>query len=818
MKAEIVEAIKAGNVVLFLGAGAALCCKSKNGEYLPTSAGLARDLAANASLDYKGEALAQVYKAANRKLGDSLFDYMRLRFQGTTPSEQLRTISRYPFPRIYTTNIDDSLEAAFTLERMSYTPRSRKDKIIDIDCTYKDTQIVYLNGSIRQLSDGVLFSPNEYGKETAITSPWYREIASDFHRFTFIFIGTKLNEPVFFQEVEHFRQYFGSKNRRHYLVCPGASQIEVEGIADENIEYIDASFEGFCSELVKSISPPPTPISVVYARNPELNLIPLFRPDSENILHFTKFQKIDNQLVGYADKRKRIRNFYRGFKPTWQDIVDSIPANLHFLGVAQAAVEELAGQRGVIAIIGPAGSGKTTVLMQVAYWLGRSKNSPVFYLLEPINELDKYLLHLDDAIKAPYYLFIDKVSAVSDRISDYYSKSKSKHATIVCTERLSAWENRTRDQLDSTSLTEIKTDVINRDDAELILDKLSDYAPFAKLEKISHARQVEIIFNKAQRQLLIGLLEATTGEGFDDIIRNDYLSLGSDDDRHFVGLVGLATIHRLPMPEGLLSRAMSETGFASGIEEFVRRTAGVVSRGSAGLNARHSVYVEHLFENIIDLEEKKYLITSLLDSFEVYETPLARNIGRLENSIFKLTVNNRFLRNQFREDRVLVLSIFQRYEKFFSSDGLFWLQYGICLRTFGMHPEALEKLNQAKELYAIKQTLHAYAQQLLINAFERDDATRALAMAEEARGLLRDLDASKEIGEYPLVTLSEHHVRVADKHQGRPAAKEIAANYMAELMNRTRGKKNIRAEGAVNYLFRFINYNELGVPTFDEPI
>lgn len=817
MKSEIVEAIKTGNAVLFLGAGAALGCMSKNGANLPTSAGLAQELAEKASLEYKGEALAQVYKAASRKLGDSLFDYMRDRFQGTTPSEQLRTISRYPFPRIYTTNIDDSLESAFTLERQAYTPRSRKDKIIDIDSTYKDTQIIYLNGSIRNLSDGVLFSPNEYGKETAITSPWYREIASDFHRLTFIFVGTKLNEPVFFQEVEHFRQYFGSKNRRHYLVCPGASQIEVEGIADENIEYIDASFEDFCLDLVRSLNPPPTAISVVYARNPELNLVPLFRPDSENILHFTKFQKIDNQLNGYADKRKRIRNFYRGFKPVWPDIVDSIPANLHFLGAVQAAVEEFSQQRGVIAIVGPAGSGKTTVLMQTAYWLGRSKNSPVFYLLEPVNELEKYLLHLDEAIKGQYYLFIDKVSAVSDRISDYYAKSKTKHATIVCTERLAAWENRTRDQLDSVCLKEVKTDLINRGDAELILNKLSDYAPFGKLEKISRARQIEVVFDKAQRQLLIGLLEATTGEGFDDIIRNDYLSLGSDDDRHFVGLVGLATIHRLPMPEGLLSRAMSEAGFANGIDEFVRRTAGVVSKGSSGLHARHSVYVEHLFDNIIGLEEKKYLITCLLDSFEVYETPLAKNIGRLENSIFKLTVNNRFLRNQFREDRVLVLSIFERYEKFFSSDGLFWLQYGICLRSFGMHREALEKLSQAKDLYAIKQTVHAYAQQLLINAFERDDATRALAMAEEARELLRELDASKEIGEYPLVTLSEHHVRVADKHQGRERATEIAANYLAELMNRTRGKKNVRAEDAVNYLFRFINFGELGVPSYDEP-
>ena len=86
-----------------------------------------------------------------------------------------------------------------------------------------------------------------------------------------------------------------------------------------------------------------------------------------------------------------IRSFYKGFQPTWKDIIDDIPASLAILDDSYSFINEYKGTERVIPFIGPAGSGKTTLLMQLCYELCRNSEFAVYFLNQPLSQLGRTL-------------------------------------------------------------------------------------------------------------------------------------------------------------------------------------------------------------------------------------------------------------------------------------------------------------------------------------------------------------------------------------------------------------------------------------------
>jgi len=56
----------------------------------------------------------------------------------------------------------------------------------------------------------------------------------------------------------------------------------------------------------------------------------------------------------------------------------------------------------------------------------------------------------------------------------------------------------------------------------LVVEKLKTHGDWSRLEKLSDKQRLEAIFHSPKRQLLVALKEATTGRGFDDIIRANF--------------------------------------------------------------------------------------------------------------------------------------------------------------------------------------------------------------------------------------------------------------------------------------------------------
>ena len=496
-----------------------------------------------------------------------------------------------------------------------------------------------------------------------------------------------------------------------------------------------------------------------------------------------------------------IRNFYRGYKPSWQDILDGVPAHLAAHDEFVQLIENADRLGKLIGLLGPAGSGKSTTLMLAALTLSGRTTNPIYFLREPTSDIAELLYSLEDINHSAYYLFIDRLDLVARDLLDFFEHKRISRGTIVFSERQNIWRRRLRELFEKHTSEILRLDRIKKADVDPILDKLERFGPWTRLERMTLAERRKELFDRSSRQLLIGLLETTNGIGFRQIIRRDYADIGSEEHQKLLVTVGLATIYRTAIPVNVVGRALQLDGVNSDALRLVNETEGVVELSNGELAARHPVYIRELFERIANPELIRDCLISLLQAFADYQAPVIRHATKSEGFIFKSIINNRFVRRMMRENEERVLSVYAEFETTFHIDGLYWLQYGLALRGFGRHEEALDMFKTAREAYTSPQIEHAYAQQLLIIAERASSWEVAEPVVQEAVQILRtQKDETWEMDSYPIVALAEGHVKVFKRFHSEAESREIARKYANDLQRLRRTITNERLEQAATSL------------------
>lgn len=217
-----------------------------------------------------------------------------------------------------------------------------------------------------------------------------------------------------------------------------------------------------------------------------------------------------------------------------------------------------------------------------------------------------------------------------------------------------------------------------------------------------------------------------------------------------------------------------------------------------------------MFKLYVPTDTLYKIISAYIKAFSVYQFPLGRNISSKEFSVYKYLVNAKALNKLFKSDKDKILSLYETYEKTFENEGLFLMQYGLALRSFGEHNDAYEKLRIALLAFPESPHIeHALAQQRIILACVTTDETVALALFDEAESALNSLirsNASSETGmtdRYPLITLAEGHVKVLD-HLGKQNEARIVANtYHSRISSNYDLKDNFRAKKTLTNLMKY---------------
>jgi hypothetical protein len=812
MLREIESAYQNGRMMLLLGAGASYGSRSSDNLEMPMGDDLAKELAELMDWPYSGEALSTVYSAINGVQSARLHAYLRTRLTNTKPSPELNTLASFPLSRIFTLNIDDCIETALRKSgTQSVQVFARNSPLEEIDPVFKTIQLVKLNGSADRPEDGFIFSPQEYGEGSNRLPIWYRELGQCHANYTFVFIGSKLNEPLFQHAMAEMRSVLKRAPLCGYVITPFASEIDKQHLRGLNLVHVPGTLKDFAEWLSRELPQRPTGWDLATARRPELrNIHRALTNKQKRALNSITLVSADTlPRTKSDDTLGAIREFYKGYKPRWEDILDGVPAVTVFSRDFSKLVLEGYKSRKCIALIGPAGSGKTTALMMAALDVSKATNIPVYFLREAVSDIEEVVVALEQINTSGFYLFIDKIEAMHNEVAELLAGPQTRHVCIVASERLNIWNRRVRATVEPVISNVFAVERIGKADAHQILEKLERYGPWTRLQPMTPAQRVAEIYNKADRQLLIGLMEATTGLGFTQIIENDFKNVGDDRHKKFLVIVGLASIHRSTLSSHIVGAALSNLSIAEDVNVMSRETEGIIVTNAKKYSARHPVYVRELFEKIVPAAMIRDCLIAVLEAFSDYEAPVIKNVGKADGVVFKSIINHRFVKEMMRNDEDKVRSVYEAFETRFHIDGLYWLQYGLALRDFGYQAEALEKLKTAREAYGSPQIEHAYAQQLMIIASGSLSWNDAEPLLQEAISTLRDLNRAADVTDtYPIVTLAEGHISVVLRFFGVDGAKAIIQQYLNELYAANIKQSSARLQVAVSNL---VNVTTTGI-------
>lgn len=794
MNGHIKQALLRGRLVLLLGAGASCTSKTHSGHSVPMAEALAKRVAEEAGLEYNDEDLSTVCGAAAPILGIRLHAIYEECFRHCTPSQEYIDLARYPFARIYTLNIDDAFEAALRSgSSQLLNIKSRLDRVSEQDQFFSKLDYIKLNGDINRLGEGFIFSPQEYSGASAKPPLWYEELAKDYFNYTFVFVGTKLKEPLFFHQIERYKGKATLPEQRSYVLVPSITKIEEASLRASNIEFLPGKLADFVVWLKAEFSTPPTPIDILRKSRPELDMSGV--RDVQKYAHIFKnvvpVNRASLSLTVNVDDGAPIKRFYKGYKPTWHDILNNVPA---VLKKTKLIHDDLVGIKasadsGLICIFGNAGSGKSTVLKQLALMLSESADTNVYFVENVDNNLKELIEELERVNVGKYFVFIERLGEVSTPLAEILKTGVAKKCLFVGAESKSIWSFRVKEHLGEFAKKVEDISYIDDSDAAAILEKIEKYGNWARLGKMSkQARSAELV-KKAKKQLLIGLIEATSGEGYDKIVKADYDNLSSDSHRNLLILAGLATFQRTHASEATLTRALSALGCEPNVHKLIKEMDGVVLFDNGKITARHYVYVERLLGSYIDRKILCSIIKAYIEAFCVYGNPIVKNISKSEFAIYKFLVNSRSLVRLLGNNETMILELYQAFEKKLENEGLYLLQYGLALRFFNRHDEAYEKIRMANDAFLDSpQIEHAFAMQKIIMALRVDVERTAMSYFEEAELILSRLDKADVVvfDGYPIVALSEGHVKVVNRFQGAEAAKIIARMYHDNIARRNK--------------------------------
>jgi len=717
--------------------------------------------------------------------GEQLLHFLESIYLNCRPSDAILRITSHFWPKIYTTNVDDTAKQAFSTNNVRSKTFVMRESIVDFNLPERLTYLIYLHGFAGALQSGIVFSRQEYVNAQIDITPWYDQLANDLFLGRFIFCGTKLDEPVFDYILEKKRRAFRSgEDVRGYLVTPRLSTAKAAVLEANGILHIPGTVGDLADWLDSKFPSRLRPEDVLEARYPELfNLSRQNESDLTSLLGRLKDVTAVGELRHSAAPQSslQVRDFYRGAKPTWDDLLDGVPAQLGHYTALQKSVEALlAGKNRALIALGPAGSGKTTAIKAAALSLSKRPHLTVLALDTSFPDFELTIQAVSQVIRGNVLICFDGVDSVAKELAHIIENRLYENVKFLLSERRNIWNERTSSIVKS-GYSIFAIDRINKTDAALIRDKLEKYGPFSKLARLKVDEQVSRIYDRSERQLLIGMLEATSEKGFENIIRSDFADVQSEELRFLVTLTALATIHRMGLPTHLAHAAFASRFGSYPKGHHFNSLAGIVIITRNELVARHPLYSQVLLEQIANPDQVSEALEHLLIAFAKYGTPIPVKSRELAPLFIRLA-RHRFVNAVLHGKRDAVVGLYERIEKAFAADGHFYLQFGLAHRAFREHDEAMSKIETSVRIYDSFNARHALAKQKIIMACQMKSRALAQPLFDEAKAQLESLDRTdRGLGMYPLVTLAEGEIDFTSVFFGRDQAAVVADRYSSQI-------------------------------------
>jgi tetratricopeptide (TPR) repeat protein len=789
-------AITKGRAVLFLGAGASATSLNRKGQPVKTGGALADTLANSAGMPYNKEKLSEVVEAVvGPYISRVQFEeILRNEYTGIKPSLELAKIFRYCWKRVYTWNVDDAINCAPAGVQVRRAYNGMKDKVAEYN-GIEYLQVISLHGEALKPEHGFIFSMAEYlSCLSAGRHDWYRQAAHDYIAETPIFIGSRLEEPILSAELDRARPEIGEGLGMAFLVTPDSfTPLQLAVFKKRGISVIGGTLSDFISWLESNIGQYLKPADVsdvesALVKSLGSRIIPVrTEVDTARDIRIHTISSLKALVAGQESllKNQMARAYLEGYPPTWPVVVASIPVVLSATRELSRFIGQAFENRDRMVIVyGQSGSGKTTAIMQcILEFLEYNEGYPVYEIVPSAKSLRSCLELLCKLHKNEHFVvYIGDAFLYGDLLDSDVLSFPAGSFTILSSARSGEWRQHIRRRVgDFASAFELQRFIPN--DYPGLIARLLEFVPAPSFRRMSPSDRLRKLAS-SKEQLLIAMKEATSSEKFAEVITREYGSLPDDDSRSLFVVVGLATIARTGISRAMAVDAYRSLRKSRSFESAVDSLEGMIGVDPQGRYiARHEVYVRHILDNVAGMSLIVNCIISVLGTYTRFETPIVKNVSRLESALFKFVLNHNFIWDiaHRRNNTVEGMRIYQAFEVSFQLDGHFWLQYGQYLVNCGDLEGALAKVKNSIDAYPDNSyAVHSLADLRIRVAARRDSYdAKTIELLGDAVKALEELHAANilEVDYYPIVTLSEGYVGALVKHHQKEAALAAAKRY-----------------------------------------
>ncbi len=662
--------VSQGRVILFTGAGFSLDAQNRKGQALPTVSALIEELwdIAFPGETNDGAGLQNVFEAAAMQARGRTIELLeeRLSVDPAQVPDHYRRWFSMPWKCIYTLNIDDLADVAnrvFTLPRALLPVSALNDPV-----TYSsgDLPVVHLNGRIADLPD-VTFSGRQYAERLAQPDLWYANLARELVSQPFVFVGTTLDEPPLWQYVEaRGMKDPGGRELRpgSILVTRSLDRAREVSLRRYQVDYVPGTAESFERDVLKSLDD---------AAAQGLQVLGRSETSDGDLL-----ERLEDRV---SDSQDDEREFLRGREPRWSDLTDGYAVEREVDRELILATQETEPK--LVVVTGTAASGKSTSAMRLVLelradgaevsLLNHEADSRAFRIRKSIGPSPAKVLFIDDLDRLGHSAvpILEDVRDVRPDLMVVAAVRSSRYEGLGVSEHVAA----------RPDAHEAVAPPLDDEDIDALLDALTEASRLGSLQGKSRVEQRTVMTNKCGRQLLVAMIEATSGQRFEAKIESECREL-SPDAAVVYCVVALAMNFRIGLsdPELLAARGGEPATTIRTIDDLLR-THLLVRDGRGRLALRHRL----VSERAVDFFRASRLVETPLRGLvfalaatarpgELRASSQGRGLIRLMNH--KLLIG--FLRtaNEHAPDVVGIRGVYEELEPLLNADHHFWLQRG----------------------------------------------------------------------------------------------------------------------------------------------
>lgn len=767
----LIDQIKEGNVVLFLGAGALKGAIHREGKPAPTGPQLGQ-LIADKFLedDFSDSSLQIISEVAMSDTG--LFpvqQFIAEYFDGFEPNDFHKKIPLYRWQSIVTTNYDLVIEKAYSQcpnPKQTCVKFVRDERINDKIKTVSDLPFIKLHGCITVINDEklpLILTIDQYVTHKKNRTRLFERINDLARQHSFLFIGHSLEDS----DIREILLNLGSdltSRMRSYIVAPDVKPAMERFWGTKKITTLNCKFSEFMEELEKKIDVTSIPDGNSMNIN-ENTGHPLLKKvfSSQNKPSEILINFISNDIL-YPDKDfmqvepLSANEFYKGLEkgllPIFYeyDVRRQLESGILSEVFVEVGKEDLGVH--LYSILGHAGSGKSVFLNRLAWEAVNALNKNCLILKKDILLDADAIIELYSLLKERIYIIVDNANHNEIELNNLIERAKKDTipVTILTAERTNLWNvecNRIKNHVSHI----YKLQYLDSKEIDDLLDLLEINDCLNHLKGKTRETQRKEFEERAGRELLVALYEATQGKSFQEIILDEYQSI--PDPKAKAIYLTVCLLHSLGSytRAGLLSRVHNvnfsdfKTNFFAPLEFLV------FSRRDYYINdfvyeARHKLIAEFVIDNVLINEQTRYdEYISLLSSLDIdYDS---------DRNVFLFLTNAKKLLSFFRSPEkirsIYEIAKSQSYEdaKLFQQEAIFEME-----SSGGSIDKAEKLLYKADELTDYKDPIirHSLAELLFTKANDAKTSLERKKLLLETDKICKSLIRKRNFTAHPFHT------------------------------------------------------------------